>query len=759
MSSLSRTLFILSFVVFGSIATGASLSKRAQNYRAPSPGALDMIAAQFAGLDSCGDDYGPAASDLNIDDLTSLRCALGATVEGRARGTRAITDTVHQLLFQQIARNSHQASICQSSFFGSYLNQPKVAAAFNATAKTAFSDIRAQLKSAIAQKERYEELKKISVNAYNGSAADHLELIELEKNKQGFETAIVLLPKMIPLGNNPLVEDLVIKAAKANLSDVDFEREFQTMIPKLKSQADKSVATYSAPEMRANDGSYSITRDMQTEFVRSGEMQALIENTETTPRAKNIAICQMQKIYDTGNKIKNGATAVGEFAGITALTFLAPPIGVELAGASVAARSAYAARALMISSRSVQYAIRGTVLLTSLPGIQKTCFSRDFLTSSKASCEPTESFNGIMHEQSAVACAAQIALAATAFAIPVRPKALLSADKAVAEKLGGEKVLAETPFEKLKPHASDDVQIKMWQLEEAGDFSAANALKNEIKLKLKTLKIEKLEDLNATKHSSVQSAGEPYLVTFEDGSHGIWKPQGSYQNPKMEVAAYDIDQQLGLNQVPLTIERTIDGRVGTIQLYVGRTYGGTRSKPSNFELFDSLMRNGDRNSGNYLLRDGRSIAIDHGMSQRVGISKLPPQLDVSVSQGVSYAKEAIKNYKFTIKNAETTHAFEGELVKVRLQLAEIIGRKSVYDRLVGTTPTQWQNVLKETYTEPQIADFLRVRERVIKEVENARSVLGDDIFESGLTSPIIPNRAANPGAYPGFAPRPALPSR
>jgi hypothetical protein len=144
------------------------------------------------------------------------------------------------------------------------------------------------------------------------------------------------------------------------------------------------------------------------------------------------------------------------------------------------------------------------------------------------------------------------------------------------------------------------------------------------------------------------------LVRFKDGNAGVFKPKpwskkgisfiqniqdtfaSHYQN---EIAAYRIssNKMVGLNLVPITQCRTIEGSIGSLQNYVnyatlGRSMQAVEIKhpkragrfthprgrtalPRDVRLFDWLIDNHDRNIGNFLLADdGRVILIDHSWS-------------------------------------------------------------------------------------------------------------------------------------------------
>ena len=105
--------------------------------------------------------------------------------------------------------------------------------------------------------------------------------------------------------------------------------------------------------------------------------------------------------------------------------------------------------------------------------------------------------------------------------------------------------------------------------------------------------------------------------------------QDSY---KTEIAAYEIDKMLGLGMVPATVERVIDNRRGSLQLWVDVLMSEeerlkSRTTPpdalawsrmtTDYALFDNLIDNTDRHLNNLLITSEWKIAlIDHSRSFR-----------------------------------------------------------------------------------------------------------------------------------------------
>jgi hypothetical protein len=89
-----------------------------------------------------------------------------------------------------------------------------------------------------------------------------------------------------------------------------------------------------------------------------------------------------------------------------------------------------------------------------------------------------------------------------------------------------------------------------------------------------------------------------------------------------EVAAYEVSQILGLNNVPPTAMREVNGRTGMVQQFVpGATdfanHGGGTNVRDHFDMavLDVVIGNTDRHQGNGIIDpQGKMWAIDHGYS-------------------------------------------------------------------------------------------------------------------------------------------------
>jgi hypothetical protein len=154
---------------------------------------------------------------------------------------------------------------------------------------------------------------------------------------------------------------------------------------------------------------------------------------------------------------------------------------------------------------------------------------------------------------------------------------------------------------------------------------------------LRTANIVRSEQL-----SIEEGVTEPWKLTLtKDGTtrFALWKDargtqMGFYENWKYEIAAYELDKILGLNMVPPTVEKRFRRKVGSCQLWIEdadilrravnqgldrKIFQTTAFKRAAYiqQLFDNLIGNEDRNTGNLLITsDRRSILIDHSRTFR-----------------------------------------------------------------------------------------------------------------------------------------------
>ena len=162
---------------------------------------------------------------------------------------------------------------------------------------------------------------------------------------------------------------------------------------------------------------------------------------------------------------------------------------------------------------------------------------------------------------------------------------------------------------------------------------------SEIETFLKAAKVEKVTELPV----GVTRPRRAFVVPGGIAASFAWKPlkpgvqSGYFESYKSEIAAYELDKLLGLNMVPVVVEREVQNESGAAVLWLE----GVRSwetvlplpKPASWnrelarmKMFDNLISNGDRNKGNLLVDDDWHLyLIDHSRAF-VADLKLPQEL-------------------------------------------------------------------------------------------------------------------------------------
>ncbi|MEM9303591.1 MAG: hypothetical protein AAGE01_15845 [Pseudomonadota bacterium] len=155
-----------------------------------------------------------------------------------------------------------------------------------------------------------------------------------------------------------------------------------------------------------------------------------------------------------------------------------------------------------------------------------------------------------------------------------------------------------------------------WALREAGADGAAAGIES-------CLKWIMTEGQVISQKRYGKGISSTFRVELPLGVSGIFKWQrGGRGCWSHEVAAYDLDQRLGFHQVPMTVQREVHGREGSLQYFMNdarpsyRT--GNPKKTVELVTLDILIDNEDRHDGNWLFYDflgkERLVAIDHNLT-------------------------------------------------------------------------------------------------------------------------------------------------
>jgi hypothetical protein len=180
---------------------------------------------------------------------------------------------------------------------------------------------------------------------------------------------------------------------------------------------------------------------------------------------------------------------------------------------------------------------------------------------------------------------------------------------------------------------------------------------------------------------------ETQLVTFEDGSAGIFKPAdgedhglrrsvpGDYW--RREVAASEVARVLGVGDlVPETVARAVGGREGSVQSFVDNAKTARNWKPSKrydgpedlarAAAFDFVTMNTDRHESNWMLQGGTKLGlIDNGLSF--------PETHTEPEYGNSFLLEKAVYGRAPIPEAVRAWAGKEEEVKAALDRSGITG--------------------------------------------------------------------------------------
>lgn len=123
--------------------------------------------------------------------------------------------------------------------------------------------------------------------------------------------------------------------------------------------------------------------------------------------------------------------------------------------------------------------------------------------------------------------------------------------------------------------------------------------------------------------------GDARFVKIRNDGGGVFKPYTFYEYESerksfisRERAAYLISRFLGFDFVPPTIVKVVGGKEGSLQEFIEDAQVGREIKYEEIDqyegaklnIFDDLIVNIDRHGGNYLIKDGKIFAIDHGFT-------------------------------------------------------------------------------------------------------------------------------------------------
>ena len=303
-------------------------------------------------------------------------------------------------------------------------------------------------------------------------------------------------------------------------------------------------------------------------------------------------------------------------------------------------------------------------------------------------------------------------------------------------------------------------QIELWRLAESGSPEEAAALSKKTQDDIQKLKVLSVKEIGTSSTANRLTASNPKLVTLENGMKGVWKPSvGHNINEGAEIAAYEVDRKLGLNIVPITVEKEVNGVKGSFQIFVHQADEvELKDSPVSLSFFDTLIRHNERYPDNYFTVNGRLVSIDHG--------KAFEKTSVRFYSALTKTMEPLKNQVEKVKAMEdevdvTAQKFgrnsdnfrsamnrlgpqiesakkrEKELLLVaKNSLATILPDKSVYFKLKSISASEWEATLRGHLPPEKISEFLAERNRMISKVDRLTKIVGDNVFRDGALSPL-----------------------
>jgi hypothetical protein len=156
---------------------------------------------------------------------------------------------------------------------------------------------------------------------------------------------------------------------------------------------------------------------------------------------------------------------------------------------------------------------------------------------------------------------------------------------------------------------------------------------------VRTAAVDKIADIPV----GVTRPQRAYLAPGGIVASFAWKPirpgvqSGYFESYKSEIAAYELDKLLGLNMVPVVVERRVRNDIGAAVMWVEgvRSWESVQPLPkpatwdfqlARMKMLDDLIGNSDRNKGNLLVdEDWHIFLIDHSRAF-VTDTKLPQEL-------------------------------------------------------------------------------------------------------------------------------------
>ena len=454
----------------------------------------------------------------------------------------------------------------------------------------------------------------------------------------------------------------------------------------------------SLKELKNSLKDQKISSNLKSQLWQSSsgfELRKTISKNESE-LLKNGLICRMESRYGEGIKIRNDLINIGTMA-LGGTSYFSGRLVSELTAMNLS-------KPILIG-RTLVAAEAATEISLAAYTANQQCQTKISQTNAK-SCEISEKSMQAELDQNECLYAVASGLLTTGLSGLGVKQSLTNAAK----------VKPVQKYSLTDKEIKSNPQIVIWKLKEAGQLSDAEELRKVYLDKMQTMPFK------ITGHIGEGMNGAKF-IEFEDGTKGVWKFTNDHKNLSgREVAAYKIDHYLEIDQVPMTVEREFNGKVGMVQILIKNADEiDYAPQPQNYAFFDSIIGNHDRlNDANVLSFERRPVAIDHELA---------------------FHKQ-IKNTPFTRSVGDVTHKLrfvetESERKLAISEFKTILPSRTTYEKLKNTTDEQWTDILKNDLQENQIKNFLSNRSQAVERIDDLVKEYGDDIFRDGVMTPVM----------------------
>lgn len=248
-----------------------------------------------------------------------------------------------------------------------------------------------------------------------------------------------------------------------------------------------------------------------------------------------------------------------------------------------------------------------------------------------------------------------------------------------------------------------------------------------------------------------------HFVKYKDGIEGVWKANRKttiLETALSEVAAFRIDRYLGLNKVPVTVEKNLNNTKGTVQYRLRNLKKLPEGKhylwfPDELGFFDYLISNGDRLPDNILLTvDGHPVAIDNGLGFIPGngveafnrfqflVKRFIRMLEIQKEVEARLEIETQEVQKKILQQGINRNINDQQIIQ--LSLHAFVPSSEIVERLRTTTFSDWKNLVGDLLSDLQLQELITRQQSLIQAIDFAVEHLGAErIYPTGPKSSLL----------------------